>query len=258
MSRLMLHAGSNHATRDEVFAVDTPAPTATHYPVPHGTLVETIQDHVSTSGFRITNEEYGLWADGDRMFGVWALEGPDPDDDFQLAIGIRNSHDKMFSAGMAVGTRVFVCDNLAFSAEIVIARKHTRHIMRDLDRMVADAAGQIGQAHVSQAQRIEAYKGTELTDEEVHDILIRSVDAQVIANSYIPGVLDNWRDPEHEDFEERNAWSLFNAYTETLKRANPVTLPRRTVRLHGIMDGLTNAFGVESPDFGEALASLTN
>jgi hypothetical protein len=42
-----------------------------------------------------------------------------------FSIGIRNSIDKTHSVGFCAGKRVFVCDNLIFSGEFVIFRKHT-------------------------------------------------------------------------------------------------------------------------------------
>jgi len=261
MQGLMLHTGSNTATREEVFNADTPDATDTHFPVPHSALIEVIEKHVMASGFTIAQEEYGLWKDGARMFGVWGLQNGgvvEEHEDFQLVMGVRNSHDKAFSAGMAVGSRVFVCDNLAFSAEIVIARKHTRFIMRDLDKMVAEASGKIAQARISQAQRIEAYKSTDLDDAQVHDLLIRSVDCQVMANSYIAKVLAEWREPRHAAFEDRTAWSLFNGFTQVFKDTNPLDLTARSVRLHGLLDMVTDAFGVKdgTPDFGQGLRTL--
>ena len=250
---LMLHSGGNAATLEQVMESPTPeGATDSHFPIPHGTLIETVKRHIEVSGFRVEREEYGLWNEGNRMFGVWALANGSPDKDFQLAMGVRNSHDRSFTAGMCVGSRVFVCDNLAFSAEIVIARKHTRNILRDLDRMVAEAAGKIGAARVTQAQRIAAYKATELTDGQAHDLMVRAIDAKVIANATLPKVLGEWRTVRHPEFEPRTAWSLMNGFTEVLKASNPIWLTQRTVRLHGLLDGMTGAFGIEAatPDFG--------
>lgn len=39
----------------------------------------------------------------------------------------------------------------------------------------------------------------------------------------------------HDDFRLRTVWSLFNAFTETLK-GNLTDLPRRTEALHGLLD----------------------
>lgn len=257
MNGLLLHCGANLATKDEVYDTPTPEATETHVPVPHGLLLDTIHKHVTQQGFAVEQEEYGLWSKGNRMFGVLGLSDGSLVEDSQLTVGIRNSHDKTFPAGMAVGNRVFVCDNLSFSAEIVVLRRHTKYVLRDLDKMVAEASGRIGQARITQERRITAYKETDMDDAMVHDLLIRSVDARVIANTYVPKVLSEWREPSHEEFAPRTAWSLFNGYTEVLKAVSPLDLSRRTIRLHGLMDGLTGAFGLEeaTPDFdGQAMA----
>ena len=53
-----------------------------------------------------------------------------------------------------------------------------------------------------------------------------------------PKVLGEWRKPPHEEFRPRNAWSLFNAFTEAQKGLNPNALIARTQALHGLFDGL--------------------
>lgn len=236
MQGLMLHAGAHTCTEDEVRAAVTPAPTLTHFPIPHGRLMDVVKDHIEGQGWHVAQAEYGLFNEGARMFAVWALQNGLEAEDYQLALGLRNSHDKAFSASMALGSKVFVCDNLAFSSEIVVARKHTRFILRDLDRLVATAVGKIHDARISQDQRIAAYKARELTDPEAHDLLIRAVDARAIPNSYIPKVLEEYREPSFEDFEPRTAWSLFNAFTQVYKGQSPRDLVARTTRLHGLMD----------------------
>jgi len=86
-----------------------------------------------------------------------------------------------------------------------------------------------------QGQRIERYKEHDLTNEQVHDIVIRSVDVGVLPNRRVPDVLTEWREPSHEEFNGRNAWSLFNSYTEVFK-GSLAELPKRTERLHGLLD----------------------
>ena len=53
--------------------------------------------------------------------------------------------------------------------------------------------------------------------------------------STLPKVIEQWRAPAHPEFQPRNTWSLFNAFTEALKGNLPL-LPRRTQALHGLMD----------------------
>lgn len=254
MSNIILHSGAHAADWDQVVGSHTPSPTDTHYPIPHAALVQTVERHVEAVGWTVQRREFGMWGDQEnpnaRMFGVLALAPTDPadvvQDDYGMVVGVRNSHDKRFAAGVAAGARVFVCDNLSFSGEVVINRKHTSRILDDLDRLIAAAIGQLSAMRVRQDERIAAYKSHQLTDAEVHDIVIRSVDARAMATSYIPKVLDCWRNPRHDDFRDRTAWSLWNAYTEVFKAVNPLTLTGRTMGLHGLFDMLTGVGAIQT------------
>ena len=71
---LLLHAGAEHATLEEVRAVPTPDSTETWFPVPHGTVVDAIKTGLAeNSSFNVVSEEYGLWADGARLFGLLGI-----------------------------------------------------------------------------------------------------------------------------------------------------------------------------------------
>jgi molybdate-binding protein len=164
------------------------------------------------------------------------IHGRKTSEDYCWVLGLRNSHDKMFPAGIVAGASVFVCDNLSFSGEVKFARKHTRFINRDLPQLTERAIGLLLAKRHDQDRRIEAYKDHQVSDEAAHDLVIRSVDVGVCANSYIPRVHNEWRHPQHTAFESRNVWSLFNAFTETLKQANLAELPKRTQALHGLLD----------------------
>ena len=61
------------------------------------------------------------------------------------------------------------------------------------------------------------------------------MDNQVLPPSSIPKVLQEWRQPWHEEFIPRNAWSLFNGFTEVLK-SKPHLIPERTKILHRVFD----------------------
>lgn len=259
-SNLILHAGANEATEADVLAVPTPEPSGDWYPIPHADMVHAVERAAEASGWVIDRREYGLFRDGLRMFGLMLLhptqvEIAEQQKDYRLALGVRNSHDKTMSAGLVVGSHVFVCDNLAFSGEVKLLRKHTRFIARDLDRLVMQAMGRVGDSEKKQQRRIEAYKGTDLSDMQVHDLLVRSVDAKIIPNADLPKVLGEYRKPQHEEFEARTAWSLFNAYTEVMKGVNPLALPNRTQRLHGMLD--LTAKVIEGVPLDQAVADAT-
>ena len=88
-------------------------------------------------------------------------------------------------------------------------------------------------------ERIAHYKAVPLTDESAHDLVIRALDAQIVGPSRIANVVKEWREPSHEEFEPRTAWSLFNAFTEALKSYAPTGRFRRSQPLHGLFDTAT-------------------
>src|SRR5205823_885790 len=130
----------------------------------------------------------------------------------------------------------FVCDNLAFSGEIVITRRHTRWIMRDLPRLVLDGVGQLTQRWHSQEERYDRYRQTPVADPEAHDLVIRALDAQAITTTQVPQVLRDWRKPRHAEFRDRTGWSLFNAFTGVVGASSVWTVAKRTQVLHGVFD----------------------
>jgi len=157
-------------------------------------------------------------------------------EDYCWVLGLRNSHDKTFPAGVTAGAQVFVCDNLSFTGEVKLARKHTRFIGRDLPLLVERAIGQLLNKWHDQSVRFSAYKESAITDGSAHDLIVRAVDVGICSNRMIPEILKWWRRPAHEEFRARCIWSLFNSFTEAMKQGNLAELPKRTEALHGLLD----------------------
>ncbi len=232
---LILHCGAESARLEDVASIPTPMPTETWTPIPHLQLITTVQKTLSATNLIIGNQAHSLTHDGLRYFGLMEIHARKSSDDYCWVLGLRNSHDKTFPAGIVAGASVFVCDNLSFSGEIKFARKHTRFILRDLPQLVERSIGLLLSKWHDQDKRIAAYKETSLRDTEAHDLVIRATDVGVCSNRLIPTVLHEWREPRHDAFEERNVWSLFNAFSESLK-GNLPELPKRTEALHGLLD----------------------
>jgi hypothetical protein len=189
---------------------------------------------------KIVNQAHALSADQHRYFGLLEVVNGQNHGDYGLVLGLRNSHDKSFPAALVVGSGVFVCDNLSFSGEIAIARRHTRFIERDLPGLVQLAVGRLGDLRGLQDQRIAQYKSTRLTNMRAHDLIVRALTARVMPATAIPKVVEEWRRPRHPEFTEggRTAWRLFNAVTEAIKGRSLDVLPRRTQMLHGMLDAV--------------------
>jgi hypothetical protein len=235
-SNLLLHCGAHAVDYEQVSEVEPPLPTATWQPIPHHQLIRTVKQTLESTNLAIGTQAHSLTHDGARYFGLMEIQGQRMSDDYSWVLGLRNSHDKTFPAGIVVGASVFVCDNLSFSGEVKVARKHTRFINRDLPQLVERAIAQlIGKWH-DQDKRIEAYKDNGIDNAAAHDLIIRATDVGVCSNRLVPSVLKEWRTPRHPQFEQRNIWSLFNSFTEALKDGSLADLPKRTEALHGLLD----------------------
>jgi hypothetical protein len=240
MNGTLLHGKGEVVNRDELAMVLAPLATRTYTPIPHVELLDAVKREVTSSGLVVAEETLSLsharnGCYGDRFFGLLEIEG-EADLDFHTTVGLRNSHDRVIPCGLCVGSRVLVCSNLAFSAEIVISRRHTSRIRQDLPRLINEAVGKLGDLRNHQTERIEAYQNTAILEPQVHDLVVRAMDAKVLAASKIPRVLAEFRDPPHEEFQPRTVWSLFNAFTNVLKEYDLLDLPRRTQTLHGLCD----------------------
>ena len=238
MTNLLLHQGSSHVDRNDLPAVITPAATRSWQPIPHNHLLTSVENQLDRFGYQVAGQSHGLSRNGNRYFGLLEIENGDQAADYRCVIGLRNSHDKTFPAGICVGSCVLVCDNLMFAGEITLARKHTRFIRRDLPQLVFDCIGQFKNLFATQESRAEAYKRKRVSDRRVHDLLVQAIDNEVIPVTSLPNVLQEWRKPSYPQFTNngKSLWRLQNAFTESWKGSNLQTLPRRSMRLHQLLD----------------------
>lgn len=236
-ANLILHTGAKSVQREQLLTAHTPLPTRTWRPIPHSTLIDQVENSLKSSGLDIVAESHGMTQDGNRYFGLMQVGGGDGD--FGMVVGLRNSHDKKFPAGLVVGASVFVCDNLSFSSEIRLDRRHTVNILRDLPQLVDRAIGQLGDHRRTQEQRFLTYQQHELSNSQANDLMIQALDAQVIPVTKLPDVIKEWRTPRHIDFAKNGhtAWRFFSAVTESIK-GNLEQLPKRSCALHGLLDSV--------------------
>jgi hypothetical protein len=278
-SRLVLHCGANRVDWNEVRAVRTPDPTASHCPVPHDFLVEQVREGLDLMGFAITEEVHALYGDGLRYFGLLGLRekvGHDIGGDTeigggrQFVFGIRNGHDKSVVAGGVLGTRVFVCDNLALhSGEAVFkfARKHTRWALRDLPQIITTRLGDLRMAMRGVAQREEAYAAFDFSEADaranvrrgtiLNDTLMRCLRTGAITATALPHIVREFDRADGpgghahagEAWQRPTVFRLQQAVTEVEKeRPGLLNLARRHSRLNGILDSVVTGREVVDAD----------
>jgi hypothetical protein len=168
------------------------------------------------------------------MFGVLTCGNGVPDRDYALAIGVRNSYDRSLAVGLTLGSRVFCCDNLAFSGEVTMHRKHTANVFRDLPDLIYRMLSQVAAMRERTDREIAIMKVRELPPAHAHHLMIEAIRANVLPASRLPKVIEAWDEPRHDEFALRTAWSLFNAFTEVQKGAGPRAQIEGSLRLSSL------------------------
>jgi len=231
MQRLVLHRGGWEATKADLAAVPVPDPTDSYHPVPFTRFVEEVELHVPRFGLTIQSQEFALAREGKQMFGVLTCTNGHNAGDYGLAIGLRNSYDRSLSVGLVAGTRVFCCDNLAFSGEVSMARKHTPNVFRDLPDLIYRMLSQVSLLKVRMDEKIAGMKVQPMPPGRAHHVMVMAIRAGIAPASRLPKILEAWDDPKHQEFEPRTAWSLLNAFTEVLKVGPPRQQMEGSLRL---------------------------
>ena len=230
---LMLH-NAREASREELARIPTPEGTDSWKPIPHATVVDALAAKARQRGLSISSERYALMP-GSLGEGEGRIAVPEAKlfgaIDFQPisgvafppgcvpSAGLRNSHDKSFALSILSGARVLVCANGVLSAEHVVSRKHTSGI--DLASAI-DAALDAFMAGIGAFQATyEGLRSRSVSRREGHSLIVDMAQAGAFASCDILPIVCEWESPKHDDFSDRNAWSLYQACTEVMKKQSP-------------------------------------
>ena len=254
MNELMLDTdGSRSGIMQEAFDVKIPATTKSYQPVANEKFVSLLHTTADMMGLELSNPTIGLAKEGQQVFGTFDVEGQNHVGDMvKLMLGWRNSYDKSLAAGVCFGSRVFVCSNLMFTGyagednEIfgTVFHKHTVNVDRVFPERVKVALGQFEKFRQFQDGFYTRLQDTMVGDYWAYGAVVKAVMADVIPNANVKKVVNEWHyqqerpdviaddRPWHPEFQERNAFSLMNAFTEVAKEyqeKNPVVSSARDI-----------------------------
>ena len=217
----------------------TPDGTDSHTPIPHFSLVDETHAALERAGLEVEQEEHALARGGLRYFGGFALKGNDiKADDRRLVLGLRNAHDKSFAASVCIGNQMMVCENLCFSSDVKLARRHTKNIVADLPRVLSSAISRVVSHWSDMGKRIDAYKGIEVAKANAADMIIDLVDAKAVPARDVYKAGKEFETPRHDEFKGGSLWTLYNGITEHLKGGDLSKLPQRTMTVQSVFDKL--------------------
>jgi hypothetical protein len=147
-------------------------------------------------------------------------------------MGIRTANDRSMALEIAVGVRVFVCDNLAFSGDLIaLRRKHTAKF--DLNSDISRAVDRY-QAHLLTLQRkIALIREDTIEDDEAKSMIFEAFRFEVLPVRFFKRVVDGYFNPTPAmtDVQPRTMWGLHNAFTRCVRDMAPAPAFEATTEL---------------------------
>jgi hypothetical protein len=223
----------------EVIAVPEPPFTQTWHPVSHAELIRTLYWTVLDADMIIWNREYSMNQSGTKMFGVWELSGARNTANQAWNLGIRNSIDKSMTVGLVAGLRVLVCDNLVFSGDIVLLRRHTRGLNDEtLKQLCQQAMGQTSRHLAGFENWFEALNDIILPNPSVSKLLtFEAVKAGILPGGAIMQIYRSFFEPEGRYYASpQTLGNWHNAVTHTMHGDSLFNVQRKNQRLSKLID----------------------
>lgn len=231
MSGTLSHAASELVTRDELLTIPPPSATPTWRPIAHGDLIAAIDRQLLVRGITIRSEKFAIQRGGARLFAVLDLS-IESSGECCAAMGIRTANDQSMALEIAVGVKVFVCDNLAFSGDLIaLRRKHTAKF--DLNADISRAVDRY-QAHLVALQRtIAAAREAPVSDDEAKCLIFEAFRYEILPIRCFRQVAETYFNPGSgmSDVEPRTMWGLHNAFTRAVRQMAPAPAFAATTEL---------------------------
>ena len=236
VASLIAHRGTRLVSPLELAALETPEPrSSTHRCVPHVEVVSEIMEELDRRSLQVSKETYSLSPDNNRFFGVLDTRDQLMPDGIGIAIGIRNSHDQSLALGIAAGTRVFVCDNLAFTGDVVRYRKHTLKI--SAREVVCGAVDQVLEATHREVEWYDRLRVRVLGDTEVKTTMIDALRGNACTAQQLQQIVRSYLETADQP---RSAWSLYNAFTDAFRDQHPALTLSRSRQLNSVFAQIVN------------------
>lgn len=260
---------SGPCTRQEAFNLELiPGSTHSYQALPNEHLVQMINDVAKQFGLKLTNERLGMDLKGMRFFGVNDVVGKTLfGDRAGLMIGFCNSYNKSMSARVCIGAKVFVCSNMAFHAYTddltgvtgIAAHEHRINLYNGLFQRIKAAFETIETFREIQSDFYARLEESKLRKDRAYSIIVRAAQAGVINKTRILRVAQEWDrqgiEPEskaqatelgwHPEFKARNAFSLFNAFTQIMKSKMAVNPVQANIQTLGLTEFFADIYRIK-------------
>jgi len=210
-------------------------------PIQHGELARTLLDEVTSQGLQVHRHGWEACGPGSTdLFGTVDIvddAGLDLPEGLCFSIGVRHSNAGRYALTLVTGARVMVCSNGVLVGERVLSRRHTDDL--DLPAVVRGGVADAISRAYSVGDWVKHLQATPVSDSQADRLMMEAGRRRALPWSALRTVDNAWRRPPHGVFLPRNAWSLYNAFTEAARERRPSVQLRALRGLRALFDAQT-------------------
>ena len=152
--------------------------------------------------------------------------------------------DKSLALGITAGTKVFVCDNLAFDGEYLTFRKHTSGLDNDELEFLAYKSMKNMVPRLAKFQKWhEGLRNYELTEQDAKILLV-----EVLNDSVFPASkFNSFKELYFGGVYEPTLWGFHETVTDVLRGSNLITLPKKNKILNTVLNQYIDGINADQP-----------
>ena len=249
-STMIAHAGGVETSYDDLGQIPLPDKTNSYTPVGHSDFVETLYKHadqiLAPRGFSLDGQRYVTSHEGARMFFVHSYRNGDSE--MALALAGRNSYDKSMRCALALGARVFVCDNTCINGEVTIHHRHTGNVTEYLNDQIILKMHRATDTWDDMRSSRDNMVGKELSEDDgyalmgllkAHTCRDKQAARRILTtDKEWKSVQSYWEEPQHEyEGGNRTLWAWYNSFTFDFKSLKPQDQLPKHSSLHQFASG---------------------
>jgi len=192
--------------------------------ITHKHLIDSLTKIMEEKRWVISNSTFYLSNDEADMAGTFDISIPSIQipEGLTLSLGFLTSNAMRHSLKIVIGTVVLICLNGMVVGEILMKKKHT--IQFDLITELIIALNEYerrAKLIPNIIKEMKEYTFNTIENEAEH-ILMEAGRLNIMPWSRIGQVDKEYRVPSYPEFEGRNCWSLYNAFTLIVKQSPPL------------------------------------
>jgi hypothetical protein len=186
-------------------------------PVRHIDFAEAVLRGAERRGMRPRTQAWEVNEGGHGLVGTIQFEADDRwPKEVVPSIAVRHSNVGRHAVTIAIGAVVLVCSNGMLVGEVVLKQRHT--VGLDLDVLVEEGLNRFAGSGPQTGAFIDRLRATPFAPAHNDRILIAAARAGLVPWSMLKHVDAALRDPPSTELGQPTGWSVYNAFTEAIKR----------------------------------------